>query len=83
MIYVCIVDDVVCTLFGGEDWIERKPERFLEEARFFDCFHMLYVLRHCKGTKLYIQSIMFCVKLYIHFERFVLKIVYTKKRPCR
>lgn len=72
-----IVDDVVCSLFGCKDWIECTPERFCEEALFFDCFHTLNIFGRCKGTKLYIQSSMFCVKLYIHFVCFVLNFVYT------
>ena len=78
MIYFCIVDNVVCTLFGGEDWIERTPERFSEEALLFDCIHTFYIFGRCKVTKLYIHSCMFCVKLYIQLRCFVLKFVYTK-----
>lgn len=78
MFYLCIVDDVVCTLFGCEDWIERKPERFPEEALLFDCIHTFYIFGRCKGTQLYIHFSMFCVKLYIQLWCFVLKFVYTK-----
>ena len=78
MIYFCIVNDVVCTLFGGKDWIECTPERFSEEALLFDYIHTFYIFGRCKVTKLYIHSCMFCVKLYIQFGCFVLKFVYTK-----
>lgn len=77
MFYFCIVDDVVSSLFGCKDWIECKPECLLKEALFFDCFHTLNIFGRCKGTKLYIQSSMFCVKLYIQIVCFMLNFVYT------
>lgn len=78
MFYLCIVDDVVCSLFGCKDWIECTPECFCEEALLFNCIHTFYIFGRCKGTKLYIHSCMFCVKLYIQFARCMLKFVYTK-----